>query len=177
MVASFARVAGASVMVLLGLAACDKPSSPVAALSDTGPSLASSSGAVLVECPSDVTTSAEGTIGSLGGSVQLANHRLSLPPLAVTGSQVFTLTDPAGKYMLLDLKGNGQESFGFDEPATITIDYSRCSRSNIDKSELSVWKVDPETKALLRHMGGVDDKAARTITFTTDSLSVYSLAN
>jgi hypothetical protein len=177
MVARFARVAGASVMVLLGLAACEQQSSPVAALSETGPSLASSSGAVLVECPSNVTTSAEGTIGSLGGSVELANHRLALPALAVLEPTVFTLTDPAGKYMLLDLKGNGQESFGFEKPATVTIDYSRCTRSNIDQAELSVWKVDPETKALLKNMGGIDDKAARTITFTTDSLSMYSLAN
>lgn len=177
MVARLTRVAGATVMVLLGLAACEQSSSPMTALSESGPSLTSGSGAVLIECPSDVTTSAEDTIGSLGGSVRLANHSLTLPLLAVTGPQVFTLTDPAGKYMLLDLKANGQESFGFDEPATITIDYSRCTRSNIDKSELSVWKVDPETKALLRHMGGTDDKTARTITFTTDSLSVYSLAN
>lgn len=177
MVARVTRVAGASVMVLLGLAACDQSSSPLTSVSDAGPSLASSSGAVLVECPSNVTTSAEDTIGSLGGSVELANHRLELPALAVLQPTVFTLTDPAAKYMLLDLKGDGQESFGFEEPAAVTIDYSRCSRSNIDQAELSVWKVDPETKELLRNMGGVDDKAARTITFTTDSLSMYSLAN
>lgn len=167
-------LSGISVLTLLGVIACEQPAAPVA---EVGPPLFTSVGPTLVECPSDITLSAEGQIGSTGGSVGLNNHRLTLPMQAVNGPHLFTITDPAAQYMELDLKANGQESFGFKRAVTITIDYSRCSRSNIDKAALSVWKIDPTTKALLRHMGGTDDKAARTITFTTDSLSIYSLAN
>jgi acyl-coenzyme A thioesterase PaaI-like protein len=169
-----ATMAGICALALLGLAACEQPAAPLA---EVGPPLFTSSGPTLVECPSDVSVSAEGQIGSTGGSVVLNNHRLDLPTQAVNGPNSFTLTDPAAQYMVLDLKGNGQDSFGFNRPVTVTIDYSRCSRSNIDKGPLVVWKIDPSSKALLRNMGGTDDKIARTITFSTDSLSIYSLAN
>jgi len=66
-------------------------------------------------------------------------------------------------------------SFLFNQPVSITIDYSRCNRTDIDNLALTVWHIDPVTNQLLENMGGVDDKTQRTITFTTSHLSTYAV--
>lgn len=170
------RPRGLAVAALLTFALGACADVPMPQEPDGRPQFASS-GPVLVECPSDQTTSAEGVIGSTGGELRLRNHTLVLPKQAVQGPQRFRITDPASQYMEMDLRGNGQESFGFNKPVTITIDYSRCTRSNIDHVSLAVWKIDPITKALLKNMGGIDDPVGRTVTFTTDSLSAYVIAD
>ena len=165
------RTAGAC--LVLALVACDQPTALEAPAS---PGYASV-GPTLIECPTEQALSSSGQIGVTGGVVRLKAHALTLPMLAVVGPTSFELREPVSGYMELDLRGNGQESFGFAKPVSITIDYSRCTRSNIDKQRLAVWKIDPSTKALLKYMGGTDDKVARTITFVSDSLSSYSIAN
>lgn len=159
---------------LLALVACNEP----AATDPAGePQLARSASATLVECPSGVSHSTESTILPLGGSVELRGHRVDLPTGAVLGPTTIGLAEPASQYMMIDLSANGQDHFQFHEPLTITIDYSRCTRANIDKGPLSVWLVDPTTGALLQHMGGTDDKATQRITFQTDHFSGYAIAN
>lgn len=135
-----------------------------------------STGPVLVECPTDTVLSTTGSLGALGGEIRLNNHRLNLPMLAVVQPTQFGMETPASNYMELDVRANGAQSYQFREAVTITIDYSRCTRTNIDKAPLTVWQIDPETKALIENMGGVDDKTNRTITFETDHLSTYSIA-
>jgi hypothetical protein len=165
--------AALSAAAILVVAACDADRTTPTILEPQY----SSSGPVLVECPSSESASAEGTLGATGGSITLKNHRLSLPLQAVTSPTKFRLSENPSKYMELDLRAGDQASFGFNKPVSITIDYSRCTRSNIDKGPLSVWKIDPATKALLKQMNAVDDKTGRTITFASDSLSTYSIAN
>jgi hypothetical protein len=41
---------------------------------------------------------------------------------------------------------------------------------------LTVWHINPQTKQLLTNMGGVNDAGLRRITFTTDHLSGYAIA-
>lgn len=170
----FRRLAAMAVG-LFAIAACAEPGDPVA-LGPDQPSLASS-GPVLVQCPVETEESVTGTIGVTGGSVRLRNHQLRLPLKAVTVSLPFRLATPVSRYMELEVRAGDHDSFEFDRAGTVTIDYSRCSRSNIDKAPLSVWQIDPETKELLEYMGGVDDKEARTITFTTYHLSTFSIAH
>lgn len=160
---------------LLVLAACSEPSATTEPL-HPGALSAASSGPVLIECPVATDTATVGTIDATGGAVQLHNHALRLPLLAVSAPTVFELRAPASNYMELSVRGDDKDSFSFDKPASITIDYSRCTRSNIDHEDLTVWQIDPVTKALLEPMGGVDDKVARTVTFETDHLSTFSLA-
>ena len=169
-----ARLLALAIGLGFAASACDQPSSPHEP--DMAPQR-SSSGPVIVECPSDYTFANEGQLGSVGGEIGLAKHKLSLPALAVVGLHNFRLEESASKFMELTVNANGQESFAFRKPVTITLDYSRCTRSNIDHASLSVWKIDPVTKQLLKHMGGVDDPIARTVTFTTDSLSTYVIAD
>lgn len=168
------RSLGLLVALAFVLPACADVDS-TAPLAPADASLASS-GPVLVECPVETEESTTGSLGALGGSIQLKGHRLSLPSLAVKRPTEFGLAASVSNYMELDIRGDGQNSFKFDRPVRITIDYSRCTRTNIDHAPLSVWQIDPETKALIEYMGGVDDKENRTVTFDTDHLSTYSIA-
>lgn len=165
----------ASLVGVLLLTSCGDAGDPLA-LAPAEPSFASS-GPVLVECPTETSDSATGTIGVLGGVVALGQHALRLPLQAVLVPREFSVATPVSNYMELTVRASGEESFLFNRPGTITIDYSRCTRSNIDKAPLSVWQIDPQTKELLEHMGGVDDKDARTVTFETGHLSTFAIAH
>lgn len=164
----------ALVLTAAAVAACADANDPTA-LAPDAPSLASS-GPVLVECPVDYTISTSGRLGAIGGAIGLEKHQLAVPALAITSPNDFTVAAPSSNYMELAVNAEGHSGFNFKRPVQITIDYSRCSRSNIDKAPLSVWHIDGDTKALLENMGGVDDKQSRTVTFTTDHLSHFSIA-
>lgn len=136
-----------------------------------------SSGPVLVECPTDVTRSVSVKIDPVnGGELELDGHRLTVPPLALLLETEFTLTVPASRYVEVHITANGEHGFEFLKTAGITISYARCTRSNIDKVQLTAYKIHPETKALLKSMGGRDDTLLRSVTFSTDSLSAYAIA-
>ncbi|MBW3552997.1 MAG: hypothetical protein KY466_05790 [Gemmatimonadetes bacterium] len=160
---------------LLLLAGCSDTDAATEPLQPEAVSLASS-GPVLIECPVATDTATTGMIDATGGAVLLNRHALRLPLLAVSSPTPFELRAPVSNYMELSVRGDQKDSFSFNKPVSITIDYSRCTRTNIDHGDLTVWQIDPVTKALLEPMGGVDDKVARTVTFETDHLSTYSLA-
>ena len=163
----------AGILAAVLLAGCaDTPTAPV----DVLPQHSVTTGAVLVECPTDVTRSTSGTLGILGGTLELDGTRITIPAFALLLPTQFTLTLPASNYMEVEIRAGSAEHFEFEAPVTIAIDYSRCSRSNIDKAPLSAWHIDTETKALLENMGGTDNKTARTVTFDTDHLSGFSIA-
>ena len=160
---------------LLGLAACAdlNPTAP----DPTAASLTTSTGATLVECPSNVNRAVTGTVGLTGGSLSLDGTSIIVPAGAVLLPTELTLTLPASNYMEVRITANGAEHFDFHDVVTIRIDYSRCTRSNIDKATLSAWYFNPATGALLEDMGGTDDKVASTVTFGTDHLSAYAIAD
>lgn len=133
-------------------------------------------GATLLECPASTTRSVSADIGVLGGTLQLDNHRLHVPRGAVMGqARRFTLTVPASNYMDVEIRADGNAHFQFDAPVSVTIDYSRCTRSNIDKQNLRIFYIDPVTKQILADMGGVDDKTNTIVTTDTDHLSGYAI--
>ena len=136
-----------------------------------------SSGAALVECPVSESRSATATLDVLGGTVSLDGHSISLPAGAVLLPTQITLTVPASNYMEIDIRANDLESFEFEEPVSVVLSYQRCTRANLDKEALRVWHIDTATKALLEDMGGVDDKAARAVTFESGHLSGFAIAN
>ncbi|MGH7463738.1 MAG: hypothetical protein ACREK1_01100 [Longimicrobiales bacterium] len=152
------------------------------ACGDTGPTeitgapQAISSGPVLVECPTAETRSVSGTLDLLGGTIRLDGHSLTLPVGALLLPTEFTLTVPASRFVEVHVTANGQHGFEFLETAAITISYERCTRNNIAGGGLTAYKIDPATKALLKHMGGIDDTLLRRVTFSTDSLSGYAIA-
>lgn len=153
--------------------AASGPVSPDAAALNAGGT--PSSGPVLIECPAEVTRTASATIGTPGGTLELNGHRLHVPKGAVRGPTRFDLTVPASNYMEVRVHANGQQSFNFHTPATLTVDYSRCTRSNVDGEQLRIFVVDETTGEILEDLGGVDDKISRTVTVVTPHLSGYSI--
>lgn len=159
---------------LLIATACGEPTAPPMG-SERQASLLFTSGG-LVECPTNVTRSASAIVSPLGGQVAIDGTSISIPAGAVLSPTPITVTLPASKYMEVEITAGESEHFLFLVPATVTIDYSRCTRSDIDKQPLSVWYIDRLTKGLLEVLGGTDDKAARTVTFGTGHLSSYAIA-
>lgn len=160
---------------ILLLAACGDSPTEVAEPTSSASSL--SSGPVLVECPTEVTRSVSKTIDPLsGGTIELDGHSLSVPALALLLPTTFTLTVPASRFVEVHITANGEHGFEFLSTAGITISYARCTRGNIDKVELAAYKINPESKTLLKSMGGSDDAVLRRVTFSTDSLSAYAIA-
>jgi hypothetical protein len=167
--------AGTIAAALLLAISCGEPR---ATAPKTGSSQDQLPGTNLLECPTNETATTSAIVGLLGGSVQLGATGISIPAGALTVPQLFQVTVPASNYMEIDVSAVGFQSFLFQQPVSITIDYSRCNRSNIDNQTLHVWHIDPLTHQLLEEMGGVvDDKISQHITFTTDHLSGYAVAN
>jgi hypothetical protein len=164
-----------SVALAAAVTACSEPTSP-------GPSpqalIFPDAKSGLIQCPTDVSQTASALLGALGGELSVGGHRIIVPPdaLPLVGVSLVTLTAPASKYVEIEVSVNGLPHFQFAQPLTLVIDYSRCSRSNIDRDPLRVWYIDPVTHAFIEDMGGVDDKIARTVTFTTDHFSGYAVA-
>jgi hypothetical protein len=141
------------------------------------PLMSSTSGATLLECPTNETTSSEGLVGLLGGTLNATGIKVQLPLGAVGLPTLFRMVVPASQYMEVSVSAVGLGHFLFGTPVTLTIDYSRCPDSVLERGPLSVYYIDEQSKALLQDMGGVDDRANRKITFTTDHLSGYAIAN
>src|SRR6266480_2861690 len=172
--------AGTMVATLLLALSCGEPraTAPKPTSSET-----KNPGTNLLECPTDQTADTFGTVNLLGGLVQLGATSISVPAGAVLGPTLIHLTVPASTYMEIDVSAVDVLTgipfpLQFQQPVSITIDYSRCNRNNIDSEILHVWHIDPATHELLEEMGGVvDDKLSRHITFVTGHLSGYAIAD
>lgn len=160
--------------VLLAVTSCGEPraTAPQAAVSRS-----QSGSPTLIECPTNQTLSTSGLVGLLGGSVQLGATGITIPDGALTAPTLIQVTVPASRFMEIDVSAVGFTSFLFQQPVTITIDYSRCNRNDLDPQTLQVWHIDPLTHQMLENMGGVVDTATQHITFTTGHLSGYAVAN
>jgi len=131
----------------------------------------------LLSCPTSETLSASSLLDPLlGGVVSVAGSSISVPANALSLPSIVALTVPASNKMEIDASVIGIEHAVFGQPVTVTIDYGRCAQSSIDGRRLSVWYLDPITGAPKENMHGVDDRANRKITFTTDHFSGYAIA-
>jgi uncharacterized membrane protein YfcA len=130
----------------------------------------------LIECPTSQTASTSVTLGILGGIVSAAGSSILIPPAALLSATLMTFTVPASTFMEVDITANSLVNFIFRANVIITIDYSRCAPSVTQGKTLTVWQIDPQTKALIRNMNGVNDPANRRMSFTTNHLSGYAIA-
>lgn len=130
----------------------------------------------LLVCPSSQTQSTTALIGTDGGSLSLGGTSVSIPLGALLDQTTVELTIPAGQYMEVDLTVNGGQHISFLQPVVVTIDYSRCNYWYTLTKFLSVWNIDPDSKALLQNMGGIDNKLLQSITFTTPHFSGFAIA-
>lgn len=165
---------GLSSLVLAAFTACTEPTAPVA--SEEASSLFFTD-TRLVVCPTNESLTTTALIEPLlGGTISLAGTSIALPAGAVTTPTLLTVTLPASKYVEVRITALGFQHFVFERDVEITIDYSRCTRTDIDAAPLSAWYIDGLTGTPLENMGGVDDKQARTVRFSTDHLSSYAIA-
>ena len=160
-------------VVAPALTACDRPEP---AEVPSAPEEASIATAALVDCPTDETRASSATVSLLGGVVNRLGTIVSVPPEALLAPITLDVEIPASQYMLVELGVNGEDHWQFLAPITVTIDYSRCQIGLLDPP-VHVWNVDPATGDLLEHMGGVDNRLLRRVTFTTDHFSGYAIAN
>jgi hypothetical protein len=173
------HLALAASLALAGAASCtaDRVSSPLPAERSSLLGLTGSSSSPLITCPAGTAQSVTSTIGPLGGTLAIGNTQVVIPADAVLTPTEFTLTVPSSKYVEIQVTAGGSEHFLFALPVTVTLDYSRCPRSNIDLKPLTVWNIDPVTKALLEPMSSVDNKLTRSVLFTTLHFSGYAVAD
>jgi hypothetical protein len=132
----------------------------------------------LVECRTDETLKTSAVIDpEAPTTISLGGTQVVFPVGAVLNRTTIELTIPASKYVEIQVRANGAEHFyDLQLPVTITIDYSRCTRTDVLSKPLTAWYIDSETKELLQPMGGVDNKLTRSVTFTTDHFSGYAIA-
>jgi hypothetical protein len=169
----------AASLALAGAASCtaDRASSPLPTERSSLLGLTGGASSALITCPAGEAQSVTGTIGPLGGLLAVGNTRIVVPANAVLAPTTFTLTVPSSRYVEFEVTAAGSEHFLFELPVTVTIDYSRCGRSNVDLRPLTVWNIDPRTKALLEPMPSVDDKLTKSVLFTTLHFSGYAVAD
>lgn len=129
---------------------------------------------VLSLCQVAPSAQVTGVVGPTGGSLAAGGVSMTLPPGAVLHDTEFRLHVPSSPHAEVEIHANGQDHFQFDAPVVIAMDYSRCGTPT---GTLSAWHIDPETKALLEDMGGVDDVVNRRVVFSTMHLSGYAIAN
>jgi hypothetical protein len=129
-------------------------------------------------CPNSETEATTAVLDGLGGALSLAGTTVSIPAGALLGPTTITLTRPVSSYLEIDISVEGTEHFLFELPITVTVSYGHCSLGFLSRLlPLSAWYWEPETRTFLERMPSLDNKLARTVTFTTPHLSGYIIAN
>ena len=166
----------ALVALAAGITACSEPATAPQIEAAAPNLIGTETGPSLLECRRTLFDITWGFIGPLGGLLSLNGNTITVPPQALDRLAFITIRQPSTQFVEIEVRVNGQDHFQFAAPLTVVLDYSRCADWRIGPGPLSVWQIDPDTKALITDMGGVDDRAARTISFTTDHFSGYAIA-
>jgi hypothetical protein len=180
------RLSALGVGLLIAIGSCrDLPTAPSApATPATAPAANDPSNSLfglfgpprLLSCPTSDAQSTSALLGTDGGTLSLGGTSVKIPLGALLEPTTVELSIPAGDYMEVDLTVNGGQHTTFPQPVVVTIDYSRCNRFSTLFKLLSVWNIDPSTKALLEKMGGIDNKLTQSITFSTLHFSGFAIA-
>ena len=131
----------------------------------------------LLVCPTSEEASAQAIIGPSGGSVSARGTTLTVPAGAVPVPTLFEVVVPVSPYMETEIHAAGVEHYVFQAPATITINYARCSTGAFPSgAALQGVYVDRRTYKVLEEMGGVNDRSGHKLSFATWHLSGYIVA-
>lgn len=152
------------------------PAAPMGARTLSARSGNDGAAGLLLACPSDVAISGEAVIGREGGSLVVGGHALVVPAGAVPKPTTFVLSVPASPVLEIDISGDGRPHYQFMSPVAVRVDYSRCADDVLPETPLVAWWIDGPGRSKQGEMPSTDDRAARTLTFTTDHLSGYAIA-
>ena len=162
-------------LVLLAFAGCRDQASPVAP--DSGNLLGFGTSTTLISCPNDTPVSTTALVEPLlGGILTVQGASITIPPGALSLPTVITLSVPASQYARVDVTALDIQHLLFNKPVTVTIDYNRCWRPELDTSPLTAWYLSPLLGTPIEKMPSTDDKSVHVVTFTTGHLSSYALA-
>jgi hypothetical protein len=128
-------------------------------------------------CPSGESATTTAEVGPLGGLVSVGGTSISIPVGALLETVTLTVTEPASRYMEVDISVAGAEHFIFQTPVVVTVSYARCNGMRWGAAPLAAWYFEGDPENLLELMPSVDNRLARTVTFVTGHLSGYILAN
>lgn len=174
------RLLALPAVLLVAACAVDAPSAPATvSAAGTLPLAAKSSPAVtgtLLACPTDVGVEGSATIGRDGGTLTVDGYSLVVPAGAVPRETEFRISAPASQVLEVEISADKRKDYKFKAPVTVTLSYARCADSALPADALTAWWIDAATKSKLGEMPATDDRAARTITFSTDHLSGYAIA-
>ena len=190
------RRLAALVLLALGVASCDHVASDATGLAGgydpqlaTAQTVEGSDGRIytLVEEPNLASEEKRvtGTIGLLGGSLEVVGHKLTVPPGAVSAPTLFAMTRlPNGRIMVnllavqSDLLGNvfNAGALGFDKPVTVELTYSRAT--NVTRpQDLVILRMNPKGTGYPHEvMPSVVDESRRTVRAQLDHFSGYCMA-
>ena len=132
------------------------------------------SGGLLAACQLNPEVEFTGSAGVAGAVLAGGGVTMTIPAGALLNATSFHVRIPSSPYAEVEIHADGQEHYQFLQPVVIAIDYSRCGTPSGD---LTAWHIDPETKALLEDMGGVNDVLNQRVIFSTMHLSGYAIAN
>jgi hypothetical protein len=140
------------VALAAALTACSEPAT-APTLDESQPSLHEEPVSGLIECRRAERDFTLALLGPLGGLLSLDGHQIIVPSGALTSLALVTLRQP------------------------VVLDYSRCRRRQIGPGPVTVWEINPVTKAFIREIDGVvDGRATRTVRFDTDPFTGYAVA-
>jgi hypothetical protein len=128
-------------------------------------------------CPSEASATTTAEVGPLGGLVSAGGTSISIPAGALLETVTLTVTEPASRYMEVDISVSGVDHFIFQRPVTVTVSYARCNGMRWGAPLLSAWYFEGDPDNLLEQMPSVDNRLLRRVTFITGHLSGYILAN
>src|SRR3954471_6373862 len=93
----------------------------------------SPSSPTLLQCPTTQTQTTSALVTTLGATLSLGGTSVRIPASALTAATTITLRVPASQYMEIEVRANDLTSFLFQQPISVTIDYSRCSAELANK--------------------------------------------
>ena len=158
------------------LGACAGSDRTVAPEAGTPLALLGGSSPQLLSCANAPASTSGIVTPSLGGRIAVGGVSITLPAGAVVEPTTISITVPASPHREVQIRANGQEHFQFLETAVVTLSYESCGVSLLAPA-LAVWNVDEATRAPLAQMLSVDNRLTRTVTFVTNHLSGYAIAN
>ncbi|MFN2565561.1 MAG: hypothetical protein ABR499_11250 [Gemmatimonadaceae bacterium] len=136
----------------------------------------------MVECPTSVTTTASARIDPIdGGIVSLGGTSVVFLGGEVLEPIIVELTIPASRYVEIRLRAareaDGTPLDKFEKSVLVTIDYRRCTRTDVLSKPVTAWYINSDTKALINEMVGTfDNKLTRSVAFPTIHFSGYAIA-
>lgn len=105
----------------------------------------------------------------------VGDHRLDLPPDALSRDVVFTATVLPSAILKVRIEADGKPTFSFDKAAQLTLGFATCGPP-ADADRLRIYKIDPRNDAVLQDFpGSTVNLNERTVTTPVGGLSVYTI--